>query len=154
MNYKIRYTWLWSLDIENRCHPYTLGPDAQEARIQLLNSKAEFYEKLEHSILEEGIQFPLCVVAKNQALYTEKLGGSRLLIAQKHGLCVPCLISDFDDRFSELEALPRSLSYVGKFFQDRHYRMTFSPRGLYVEALPHLHLGDTDWRDRKTKWRF
>lgn len=92
--------------------------------INLMDSEVEikrkplFFEKLEKSILEEGIRNPIMVTSgfcpqfkryklkpflKEQKLedmiICARYGGSRLYIAQKHDLVIPCIVADFVDMF-------------------------------------------------------
>lgn len=105
--YKVRYQILPSLSI---CNALEQGPE------EILRKK-KFYDNLESSILNEGFRNPIMInagycppicyrklpqeMAKNPdtILVCCKWGGSRLWVAQKHGLEVPCLVSDFVDRF-------------------------------------------------------
>lgn len=86
-----------------------------------LQRSKQFYDTLEASILEKGFINPILINAgfcppisvrhlsremrqdASKILVCCKWGGSRLYIAQKHKLDVPCLISDFIDRYDEPE---------------------------------------------------
>lgn len=91
-----------------------------EKRISERNKRDNFYNKLEANILEHGIRNPIIVnggwisgaVFKNMPdkekekgmenlLFCYQLGGSRLYIAQKNNLQVPCIIKDFVGRFED-----------------------------------------------------
>lgn len=90
----------------------------QENEHELIR-KHNFFTKLEESVIKEGFINPILVNAghcpwlwqrklpaemKNDSskiLVCCKWGGSRLWVAQKHNLDVPCLISDFINRFDE-----------------------------------------------------
>lgn len=107
--YKVRYKILPSHSICNAL---------QQPPAELLR-KNKFYTELEKSILEKGFINPIMINAgfcppidhrklpnamkKNpsEILVCCKWGGSRLYIAQKHNLEIPCLVSDFIDRFDE-----------------------------------------------------
>lgn len=95
--------------------------------IKFINEQTGFFDKLEESILKDGFRNPILVSAgwcakirdraKNVRLPLEmqndhskiltcpQNGGSRLYIAQKHNLKIPCIVSDYVDRFPELELL-------------------------------------------------
>ena len=107
--YKVKYKILPSKIICN-----ALVPSEHE-----ILRKNTFYNKLEKSILKDGFINPIMInvgfcpwisrrylpkeMAKdsNKILVCCKWGGSRLYIAHKHNLDVPCIISDFIDRFEE-----------------------------------------------------
>ncbi|NJO61612.1 MAG: hypothetical protein HC836_26200 [Richelia sp. RM2_1_2] len=109
--YKVKYKILPSTSICN----------ALEQNSAEINRKKIFYDELEKSILEQGFINPIMVNAgfcptiskrylpkhmvenKNEILVCCKWGGSRLYIAQKHQLDIPCLISDFIGKFVEPE---------------------------------------------------
>lgn len=107
--YKVKYKVLQPADICNALREN----DAELIR------KHKFFSELESSILEKGFINPILVNAgycpklwhrklpaemkadPSKILVCCKWGGSRLYIAQKHNLSVPCLISDFINRFNE-----------------------------------------------------
>lgn len=95
--------------------------------IDSLNEKNGFYINLEASILKDGFRNPILVNAgwcarirdrgKNDRLPLEmqddhsnilscpQNGGSRLMIAQKHNLKIPCIVADYIDRFPQFKLL-------------------------------------------------
>lgn len=90
---------------------------AKEEYIEFFNKRngvfSGFYIKLEDSMLKEGIHNPIIVNAghvvkhlqflfKGQTdfLVCDNNGGSRLRLAQKHNLTMPCIILDFIERFA------------------------------------------------------
>lgn len=95
--------------------------------IKFINEQTGFFNKLEESILKDGFRNPILVNAgwcplihdrgKNPRLPLEMQddhskilscnhnGGSRLYIAQKHNLKIPCIVVDYVDRFPEFKLL-------------------------------------------------
>ena len=85
--------------------------------IERHNSENDFYNKLEQSILDSGIKNPILVNSgkcdpilfktlpktiqntNKRFLVCDFLGGSRLYIAQKHDLHIPCIVSDWTGNF-------------------------------------------------------
>lgn len=136
MNYKLYYGTLLSNSINDLCGaayniknhktPEKLAR-AKEEYIDFFNKKNGFYIKLEESILTEGIHNPIIVNAgyvtahlrslfKQQTdfLVCDNNGGSRLRLAQKHNLTVPCIILDF----------------IGKFANDSNYTELFTSEDI------------------------
>ena len=104
------------------------------------------YEKLEQSVLQEGFRNPILITCgkpqrrKLHHLPPEMLakdpsellllegftGGSRLWVAQKYNLNVPCIVNDFTGRFKRLTPL-RTADEVKAYFKD-------TPRFLILDA--------------------
>ncbi len=169
IGYVVRYGVLKAAHICNLCGPMELGPNGWSARdlrrrkeagsryIQRLNNHNGFYRLLEESILSNGIRNPILVSSGhvpeqkkdkvapkniqdiNRLLFCFRQGGSRLWIAQKHNLSVPCIISDFNDNFSHLELLSNENDIMNKFL-DQPKQIYFKKDGVEVENLPHVHL--------------
>ncbi len=95
--------------------------------IKCLNDDRNFYNNLEESILKYGFRNPIlinagwCPVTRDRGI-NDRLplgmqnnhskiltcctnGGSRLWVAQKYRLKIPCIIVDYIDRFSEFAEL-------------------------------------------------
>jgi len=108
----------WANDIvelRNQC---------EEKWIEELDRLTGHFSRLEESIAKEGMKHPIKVITglpldhnmnqrlsintvppdmrtdTNKLLTTHQFGGSRLLIAQKLGIDVPCLIYDFYDSYA------------------------------------------------------
>lgn len=131
----------------------------REKYIENLNKKNGFYQKLEQSILQEGFRNPILVNAgfckevykkylpkeaqedHTKILACDSNGGSRLYIAKKHNLDIPCLISDFVGRFvkSGFEELKTKEEILQKY-KDKPKDIIFSQSGLQVSHLPQSHL--------------
>lgn len=118
-----------------------------------------FYSKLEASVLQEGFRNPLLVVAgmvpltfermlppewaddRTKILACIKLGGSRLWVAQQHGLLVPSIVSDFCGRFADQGHPELSTPQeVMATFRDPPRWVTFGPQGIATSQLQHTHL--------------
>ncbi len=140
--------------------------EAQKKYIDNLNKRKQFYTKLEKSILKDGILNPVLVQAGcckelyqkylpeehqrdlTKALCCDRLGGSRLWVAQKHNMAVPCIISDFVGRFIEsgFEELHNEEDIRSKLFT-RSQRVIINDHGVYVREVRHLHLEpEAYWR--------
>lgn len=123
------------------------------------NKENQFYIKLEESILKEGFRNPLLVIAGNpnavpkntlpeymqedskKILVCNLNGGSRLWVAQKHNIDVPCLISDFVEMFPEFAKID-AVQEMKKYYKDDPERLKYGEDGLWIKSLPHTHLGE------------
>lgn len=167
--YKVRYVEIAAHKIFNECGPEAAGPPGEDDRntkkrkkaaqkyIDRLNNKNGFYEKLEKSIIDEGIRNPILVNAgyipsrklfklpvemkndHNKILVCHHLGGSRLWVAQKLDMIVPCLVSDYCDMFSMYPAL--SDDEIMLLFKDKPRAVVRGRLGLVASNLPQIHLG-------------
>ena len=150
--YKIRYGILPSKIIYNHAVP-------PQKHIDLINRQNNFYIKLEKSILKEGFINPILVTAGYVAFANYKLpiemqkdmtkalacnanGGSRLWIAQKHNMDIPCLISDFADCFLEFSAISE-IPEIIKYYKYPPQEIGMNDDGLWIRNLPHIHLEGT-----------
>jgi len=134
-----------------------------QQHINKIEEENGFYTKLEKSILKDGFRNPILVDAgycpqmrdgiKNRRLpiemqedHTKILtcsynGGSRLMIAQKNNLQIPCVISDFIDRFSDFKLL-QTKEDITSCYTDQPRRISFQSFGLRL----HLPLDlDVTW---------
>lgn len=124
MTYEIRYTpAIPARFIDNEIEP---TPE----RIQEI---LEWFTGLEQSILEEGVRNPVVLTQRDRKL-TSRYGGTRILIAQRHGLTVPAVIADFDGRWKQLELI--SMETIWDKFPDRPRKIIPKPNGLNVSGLP------------------
>lgn len=133
MRYAIKYNVVYSVypsrQIYNFVGPFSIDhfavpgdewPPRHKKRwemIEELNQKHDFYNKLENSILQEGIKNPILVnyhrcdpilfktlpktiqQTSKPFVICDFLGGSRLYIAQKHNMNIPCIVSDWKGDF-------------------------------------------------------
>lgn len=119
------------------------------------NTVSGHFYRLENSIASEGIRNPIMVSngalerrglwelppdRRNElALVSEYMGGSRLWVAQKLGMEVPCIVSDHTGEFDEGVVLETEDDILD-CFRDRPQIL---PRGaglITVVGLPYTHL--------------
>jgi len=129
--------------------------------IKTLNDDRQFYIKLEKSILKEGFRNPILVTAgycpkikdrgrngrlpifmqqdHSKILTCNINGGSRLWIAQKHNLEIPCIISDFVDRFTQFRLL-KNIDDIFSCYKDKPQKILVTKDGIRVRFVPHYHM--------------
>lgn len=130
-----------------------------ERYINTLNETRQFYTNLEASILEEGFRNPILVNAgwcpkirdrgRNGRLPLEMQedhskiltcnvnGGSRLYVAQNHNLEIPCIISDYVNRFTDLLEL-ETKEEVLALYKDRPKKVMILKDHFRVVHLPQV----------------
>lgn len=170
MKYVAKYAVIPSKLIFNECGPENAGPDgwtehlikkkklAAQNYIDSQNRKNGFYDRLEASILKEGVRNPILVVAgwcpesKIHCLPLEMLedptkiliccknGGSRLWICQKHNLDVPCIISDFVEMFPNEKRIITTKEEILECYKDKPRSAKLGSYGVQVRLLPQVHL--------------
>ncbi len=131
--YEVKYAVLPSMKIENGLKP-------SDERIKILNEEQEFFIKLEGSIIREGFRNPIVVTATNKKI-SNRYGGSRLMIAQKHYLYIPCIIADFDNVFPDALVL-KTIDQIRSYFIDEPKKILFKPYGINMSGCEHVHLKD------------
>ena len=129
----VRYAVLPSNDIENDLQP---GDD----RINWMNETNGFFVKLEGSIIREGFRNPIVVTATRKKV-TNRYGGSRLMIAQRHYLDIPCIIADYDNIFPDAKEL-KSIEEIREYFMDQPRKILFKSYGINMSGCEHVHLED------------
>jgi hypothetical protein len=127
------------------------------------------YTKLEASILAEGIRNPVVVTCglpkkrtlkhvppemlagpeKNLLLLEGTTGGSRLHIAQKYNMTIPCIVNDWTGRFDhEIEVV--SETQARSYYKDQPELVVVDPRNGYFESFDDNrvahHMG-TEWTE-------
>ena len=167
--FKIRYVIINSNLIFNECGPESVGPwlwteDQIQTRrnaalriVEKRNERDKFYSKLEESILKEGIRNPIMVSAgwcserkikklpphmkedKNKILICDRHGGSRLYIAQKYNMEIPCIVSDYCGMFSDGVEL-KNRNDILKYYRDKPIRIAVNANGIHIKGLPQVHL--------------
>ena len=167
--YKIRYVELDPHLIFNECGPHSAGPrgwdpatvkkrdEAAERWLVAMNKKNNFYTLLEASILEEGFRNPVLATAgwarghklKNlpeemskdlkKMLYCGSNGGSRLWVAQKHNLTVPCVVSDFINMFPDGKLIKNEDELL-VYYKDKPKKISINMYGVSVTQIPQVHL--------------
>lgn len=133
MNYVVKYIILDPNDIEN-----PMGPSNYQ--IQHENEKNGYFTKLEESILREGFRNPINVWIKdNGDLTSWYYGGSRLMIAKKHNLSIPCIISDHINKFPNAKILNNEKE-IRSMFKDRPITVIFEEKGMNISGCEAVHL--------------
>jgi len=130
--------------------------------IEEFNKHVGHYEKLEEDLLNEGFRNPILVTAgkprwrvltdlppmmrtwrEEDLLICEVNGGSRLTIAQKYGSDVPCIVSDFVNKFPEESEITIKDAY--KTFRDPPGNLKMTSRGLQIVAAQYTHINDPNY---------
>jgi hypothetical protein len=137
-----------------------------------LNKICGHYSRLESSILREGFRNPLivtcgrpvrrkgtCVPPEFRSLTTESplflegvTGGSRLWVAQKYNIPVPCLINDFVGRYDLTMKVIYSASDARAHYKDSMVQLTYSKETGISEAYDNGKTGyhlDPAWTEAK-----
>ncbi|NJO64274.1 MAG: hypothetical protein HC836_40725 [Richelia sp. RM2_1_2] len=133
--------------------------ELQTQYIKRLNDKNKFYIKLEQSILKYGFDNPILIQAGfctdiykkylpedhqrdlTKSLCCDRHGGSRLYVAQKHNLDIPCIISDFVGRFvSSGYQEFNTQAELMTLFKVRPKRIIINEHGVHVCEPVHTHL--------------
>lgn len=167
--FELRFAMLNSTMITNKISPELIcgANGTAEEYISQHNERNGFYDKLEKSILNDGFRNPILVVAgwapskvdprfparmakkgidvkealedHTNEIYCLTNGGSRLWIATKHRLQIPCIISDYVGRF-KAAPLISSVDEVLNYYRDEPDAIVFGSKGIAVRNLPHTHL--------------
>jgi hypothetical protein len=119
-----------------------------------LNKICGHYDKLEHSILAEGIRNPVvitCGYPKRRSikflppellsqpessllLLEGTSGGSRLHVAQKHDMTIPCIVNDWTGRFCHYpEVLTEQ--QARSYYKDQPELIVIDPATGYLEGF-------------------
>ncbi len=145
--YVIRYATLHSDQI--------LNLQAPTPRM-IAHQGIEFWSKLEEHILQHGVENPILVYAGSVPDYLKKRlpkpfrnniksvigcihGGSRLWVAQKHHLKVPCVIVDWTGKFRTSKLISSNRQLLS-LYKTPPTDYVFNPTGLVYYSLPHYHL--------------
>lgn len=160
-----------SHDIFNECGPESTGPwewspgaiETRKANAQNVifqrNKRDNFYTLLESSILKDGFRNPILVCAgwcppkkhqklpppmknnKSKILICDRHGGSRLYIAQKHNMEIPCIISDFCNQYKDYP-LCKNQNDILAYFRDKPDRIVINVHGVHVRKLPQVQFNE------------
>jgi hypothetical protein len=134
------------------------GPKTQQY-IDTLNAENGFYIKLEESVKRTGLRNPILVTSGYQGcpnikvnripselrndlqkiIVCDRNGGSRLWVAQRLGLSIPCIISDWTERFSHEKEL-FSIPDIMKCYTDTPDEIIVNDHGVHIRSLPQIHL--------------
>jgi hypothetical protein len=127
-----------------------------EAAIARRNAEDDFYNKLETSVLENGLVNPLLVYAGNiSQKYLPRLplvmqqntrsilacihGASRLYYAKKYSLLTPCVIVDWLEVFPAARKI-RSESEFRSLYKTPPEKFALNANGLFYTSLYHTHM--------------
>lgn len=114
--------------------------------VRKLERKNQFYTKLEESVLKDGFRNPIFCNAIEQGTFS-RVGTSRLWMAKKHKLDVPCVIADYVGKWDHLELLETEEDIRAKFKDQPHLIDLESPTKVghvWIGGLPHYHLDETE----------
>lgn len=134
-----------------------------------LNKICGHYDKLEKSILTDGFRNPLiisCGIPKRCKLHhlppeivklplRERLllegvtGGSRLWVAQKHRIPVPCIINDYSNFYNKGNRI-KSVSEATAYFKDKPLNATFNLTRGFAESYDNKKRGyhmEPEWTE-------
>ena len=159
--YIVRYSVLDATSVFNYIGPDVLGTAINHKlrldnnKIQERNKRDNFYNNLEKSILEEGFRNPIIVSAgwtsggiyrnlpkeiqdkgMRNLVICHQLGGSRLYIAQKHRLQIPCIIKDYSNVFRDLPVLDNEES-IRILYKDQPTNVICTGEYLRIEWPGH-----------------
>jgi hypothetical protein len=136
------------------------SPDGRAARENImreyeegLNKICGHYDKLERSIMTEGFRNPVIITCgdpvkrrydnippeilklpKHEWLILEGVtGGSRLWVAQKHDIVVPCIINDNTGRFTNGTPISSTTDAI-KYFKDKPKNIKMDVRRGFSEG--------------------
>lgn len=76
------------------------------------------------------------VNTKDSLVVCYRQGGSRLWVAQKHNMRVPCIASDFCDYFSDKKALTTD-SEIKHYFKDSIQKIRYTSSGIMIDWTRH-----------------
>ena len=119
------------------------------------------FSKLEKSIRDDGIIYPINTATGplrdaylgevvnspivfppeyyddiSKSIYSHTFGGSRLTIAQKHNITVPCIVHDFSNLFEDAEEVTQG--NMEKWFANDYIFASGTP---YLRLKKHSHIG-------------
>lgn len=138
---------------------------------QGLDAICGHYQKLEKSILKEGVRNPLVVTCgyprkrrmehlppemrkmlpEHLLLLETTMGGSRLHVCQKHDMKIPCLVNDWTGRFRD-EVLVADERSAIQYYKDPPQSILMHPNFGLIESFDKNkvghHLG-TEWSEDK-----
>ena len=127
---------------------------------QAMDRLCGHYAKLEASMLQEGMRNPIIVTCgaprrrkseeippevRNRSprdmLIMETLtGGSRLWVAQKHNMAIPCLINDWTGRFANLPQIV-TVDQALKHYRDPPLKLSFDRKLGLIESFDKNKIG-------------
>lgn len=127
-----------------------------------MNAAFGHYERLEEDIRRNGIRNPVMLntggvrrrgwnempphLRGNPTVpISERLGGSRIWVAQRLGITVPAIVNDFGRAYgSDADRLRTSLEVLAKFADKPTHCYVTRSGGAHVRGLPFTHLERDD----------
>ena len=103
-----------------------------------LEYQNNFYTKLEESVLKEGIRNPVFCQSIEEGTFC-RYGASRLWMAQKNGLKIPCIIADYVNRWDELPELKTKNAVLAKY-KDAPSTIVLTADEIRIEGCSQHHL--------------
>jgi hypothetical protein len=138
MEYKVKYV----PDLDP--HSLVNIQEPPQERIDQLNTESLWFERLEASVLKDGIKNPICITAKGGELNI-RYGGSRLMMAQRHSIRLPAIVADYDDHFPDAEcAGDDPTAFVRSKYQDQPKKIFFKPHGINISGCKEIHLEEKE----------
>ena len=117
-----------------------VGPDITSR--QKLEQKYGFYSKLEASIDEEGIRNPIFCQSIEEGTFG-KYGLSRLWLAKRKRIPIPCIIADYVDRWTQLEELFTKDDIRSKYI-DQPTIIALEDTFMKIAGCEQMHLEEED----------
>lgn len=150
--YQIKFVIINSRKIYNYIGPWDWrdGLERINKRQYIYDRALNWYNDLEHDILSNGVKNPISVVsgflakndfrslpefARKEYLICNIHGGSRLFVCQKHNLDIPCIVSDFNNRFKNAPNL-YDVKEIFSLFENKPERIIYSKYGLDLRTMP------------------
>ena len=96
--------------------------------------ETSFFKELEASVLKEGFRNPILCQSIEEGTFSQ-YGTTRLWVAQKHDLPIPCIIADTVNRWGHLEELHNEAEVISKFTNPPE-RLIMTSEELYFDHCP------------------
>lgn len=159
-SYVLKYIEIPARSIYNFSGPYDIPTgDRNDAGMKMIdqwNCACGFYDRLESSIKSDGLRSPICINAGailprwqcrlpgSFDLATTPIcvdaGGSRLYVAQKLDMTIPCIVCDYTNMFPDAKVID-SDDELRSYFRDEIIETAYTEWGVRV-SVPHVHLLD------------
>lgn len=108
--------------------------------IKAANEKNGFFKNLEASILNEGFRNSIFCIATKEGIFSV-YGTTRLWVAKKHNLDIPCIVADYDNIITDGEELTSKEEVLEKF-ADAPSNITIEDDKMNIYGCIHYHLGE------------
>lgn len=155
--YSVYSVLIPSRNIINLCGPDRINDNEYTQKmVSSRNNKDFFYSKLEKHILGYGIKNPIVVslgfcpkslikfIPEDKSddylnhFICDRHGGSRLFIAQKHNLPIPCIVIDFNSFFEGKLRELRTVKDISSQFINKPKKITHTAEGIHIIDLPQI----------------